>query len=192
MYCGQCGAWADEGFAFCPSCGAPLATKSAAEVPGSAGESGVRTAYAGFWLRLTACIIDLLILNAATLIIMVPLAPVFFGTRPPRPPLSGANIRPAAMLFIATIWTLWIVGTWLYFAFFESSSWQGTPGKRALGLFVTDMQGRRISFVRATGRFFGKFLSSLILLIGYFMVAFTKKKQGLHDMLADCLVLRRI
>jgi uncharacterized RDD family membrane protein YckC len=78
---------------------------------------------------------------------------------------------------------------WLYFALMECSKWQGTIGKRALGLKVVDLSGRRISFGRATGRYFGKFLSS-ILYIGYLMIFWTKKKQGLHDMMASTLVVR--
>lgn len=78
---------------------------------------------------------------------------------------------------------------WLYFALQESSKWQGTVGKRALGLKVVDLEGRRISFGRATGRYFGKFLSSL-LYIGYLMIFWTKKKQALHDMIASTLVVR--
>ena len=71
----------------------------------------------------------------------------------------------------------------------ESSSKQGTVGKMILNLRVVDMLGNRISFGRATGRFFGKILSGLILNIGYIMAAFTEKKQALHDMLAGCLVI---
>jgi len=78
---------------------------------------------------------------------------------------------------------------WLYFAFMESSKWQGTVGKRALSLKVVDLDGKRISFGRATGRYFGKFLSG-ILYIGYLMIFWTKKKQGLHDMMANTLVIR--
>lgn len=185
MYCHQCGAWMEDESPSCPSCGQP-------QTPSLAPEGEVRTAFAGFWLRLTAYAIDVLILCAATLVVMVPLAPLFFGTRPPQPPMPGQSLRPAAMMFVATVWALSIIGTWLYFALFESSAWQATPGKRALGLFVTDMQGRQISFGRATARFFGKILSSLVLLIGYVMIGFTEKKQGLHDMLADTLVLRRM
>ena len=77
-----------------------------------------------------------------------------------------------------------------YFVGFESSSWQATPGKRALGLIVTDTEGRRISPARAVGRYFGKILSGLILLIGYIMIAFTERKQGLHDFLAGTLVVK--
>jgi uncharacterized RDD family membrane protein YckC len=79
---------------------------------------------------------------------------------------------------------------WLYFSLLESSSWQGTVGKKVLGLRVTDMNGNRISFGRATGRYFGMILSSMICFIGFIMVAFTEKKQGLHDMLAGTLILK--
>jgi Tfp pilus assembly major pilin PilA/uncharacterized membrane protein YeaQ/YmgE (transglycosylase-associated protein family) len=80
---------------------------------------------------------------------------------------------------------------WLYFALMESSAGQGTIGKRVVGIVVTDLNGDRIGFGRATGRYFGKILSSIILLIGYLMAAFTQRKQGLHDMLASTLVLNR-
>ena len=62
--------------------------------------------------------------------------------------------------------------------------------KKALGLSVTDLSGNRIGFGRATGRYFAKILSGLILLIGFIMVAFTQRKQGLHDMLAGTLVYK--
>lgn len=81
---------------------------------------------------------------------------------------------------------------WLYYALFESSVWQATLGKKALGLEVTDMQGRRIGFGRASGRFFGKILSTIILFIGFFMIGFTERKQGLHDILAGTLVIRKV
>ncbi len=84
-----------------------------------------------------------------------------------------------------------IVGIWLYFALQESSEHQATLGKRALNIYVTDLQGRRISFGQATGRHFGKIISGFILGIGYMMAGFTEKKQGLHDIMASTLVKRR-
>jgi uncharacterized RDD family membrane protein YckC len=81
---------------------------------------------------------------------------------------------------------------WLYFALMESSTWQATLGKKALGLEVTDLEGKRIGFGRASGRFFGKILSVLILWIGFIMAGFTEKKQALHDMLAGTLVIRKL
>lgn len=80
---------------------------------------------------------------------------------------------------------------WLYFALMESSGRQATLGKMALGIVVTDLNGDKIGFGRATGRYFAKILSGLILFIGFIMVAFTQKKQGLHDMIAGTLVVKR-
>lgn len=83
-----------------------------------------------------------------------------------------------------------IIG-WLYYAGMESASRQATLGKSLLGMTVTDLRGQHISFLHATGRYFAKFLSALILMIGYIMAAFTERKQALHDKLADTLVLVR-
>ena len=70
----------------------------------------------------------------------------------------------------------------------ESSSTQATLGKMAMSIVVTDISGNRVSFGRATGRHFAKIISAIILYIGYLMIAFTEKKQGLHDIIADTLV----
>jgi uncharacterized RDD family membrane protein YckC len=80
--------------------------------------------------------------------------------------------------------------SWMYFALCESSSWQGTVGKKVLGLRVTDLNGQPITFAKATGRHFGKIISALILGIGFIMIAFTDQKQGLHDTMAGTLVLK--
>ncbi len=82
-----------------------------------------------------------------------------------------------------------IVAGWLYSSLLESSSWQATVGKKLIGLRVTDLNGYRISFGKATGRYFGKILSSMICLVGFIMVAFTEKQQALHDQLAGTLVV---
>lgn len=88
-------------------------------------------------------------------------------------------------------WLVTIVIAWLYFALMESSKLQATIGKMVVGAMVTDLEGNRISFGRATGRYFGKILSGIILLIGYIMAGFTEKKQALHDMLAGTLVWKK-
>jgi uncharacterized RDD family membrane protein YckC len=82
--------------------------------------------------------------------------------------------------------------SWIYYASLESSTWQATLGKKILGLKVTDLEGNRISFGRASGRFFGKILSGMILGIGFLMAGFTERKQALHDIVAGCLVLRQL
>jgi uncharacterized RDD family membrane protein YckC len=85
-----------------------------------------------------------------------------------------------------------IAMSWLYHAFMESSAWQGTIGKRALGIVVTDLNGAPVNFARATGRFFSRLVSVMIPLgIGYLLAGFTAQKQALHDLMSSCLVLRR-
>jgi uncharacterized RDD family membrane protein YckC len=149
------------------------------------------SAYAGFWLRLAAHIIDHFILGfvigglvSFTMLIMG----LGLGI------LDDMDDPASQMIFVSysvVIGLVSLVITWLYYAMMESSSYQGTLGKMALSLKVTDLEGNRISFTRATGRFFGKLLSSAIFSIGYLMIAFTEKKQGLHDILAGCLVLKK-
>ena len=89
---------------------------------------------------------------------------------------------------IATLISLLLLA--LYHPLLEASPMQGSLGKHFIGIFITDMEGRRIGFWRALLRNLAKVTSSFILGIGYLMVAFTKQKQGLHDIIAGCLVLK--
>ena len=84
-----------------------------------------------------------------------------------------------------------IAASLLYYTTFEASVWQATPGKRALRLYVADLNGQRVTFARAALRNLAKMISSLTFLVGYLIAGFTEKKQALHDILASCLVLRR-
>jgi uncharacterized RDD family membrane protein YckC len=142
--------------------------------------------YGGFWLRFVAYIIDAIILN----VVLSALASVMgMGIMMPwaiDPDLAMAYGMSSILGYIVVSQ----VGTWLYFALMEASGMQGTLGKKALGMMVTDLDGQRIGFGRATGRYFAKILSGLILGIGYFMVGWTQRKQGLHDMLAGTLVYK--
>ena len=94
-------------------------------------------------------------------------------------------------ILLILCWLLVFVGQWLYFAMLESGKSQATVGKRVLGLQVTDRQGVRVSFGRATGRFFAKLISALPFDIGFMMAGWTQRKQALHDMIADTLVVRK-
>lgn len=123
--------------------------------------------YAGFWLRFLAIFLDGIVLNVVSYII--------FGSK---------NTGTTAYYSIT------IIVLWLYYAIMESSPWQATLGKKTMGIKVTDLNGNRISFGRATGRYFAKFISTIILFIGYIMAGFTQKKQALHDMIAGTLVVR--
>jgi len=152
--------------------------------------------YAGFWWRFLAYIIDDLIMGFVNFIILIPVWAVLGFSIFRLSELSSLNDEMALgtiASFVGLISFTAIVSiviTWLYFALLESSSKQGTLGKMALGIKVTDLNGNRISFARATGRYFGKILSGMIFMIGYIMAGFTEKKQALHDMLASCLVMK--
>jgi len=146
--------------------------------------------YAGFWKRLLAFIIDSIILWIAGSIIGVVLG-VIMGTG-----MSGIETDVDGNIdidftYIAISNLITTLIGWLYYAIMESSSGQATLGKRVLGIIVTDGEGQRISFLRATGRHFAKIISWFILLIGFIMIAFTQKKQGLHDIIAGTLVVSK-
>lgn len=138
--------------------------------------------YGGFWIRFVAYIIDTIVL-----IIVGSILGIVFGVG-----AMGMNVDPVEPLG-AGYWAYNLASLLIgigYFAGMESSSWQATLGKKAVGLVVTDANGQRISLLRGIGRYFAKILSALILLIGFIMVAFTERKQGLHDMIASTLVLK--
>ena len=130
--------------------------------------------YAGFWVRLVAVVVD-------SLLVTVPAyAVAAVGWASAYNDAIGAGI----------VFIFYCLLVWLYFTLFESGGWQATPGKRLLGLRVTDLSGDRISFGRASGRYFSKILSFLVFFIGFIMAGLTDKKQGLHDKFAGTLVLR--
>ena len=216
MYCSKCGAAMADGSAFCSSCGqsfafavapprAPMVNATVAmpiaagatAIPVYAGYAAVpRVAYAGFWLRFLALLIDNVLLGLGFVLIVIPL--IFLtglrGVIDDIHPNEELNDVGMFMLFglIFLAATVSLILTWLYHALMESSVWQATLGKRALGLVVTDMAGQRVSFGRSTGRHFGKIITNLVpAFIGYIMAGFTERKQALHDMMAGCLVLRR-
>jgi uncharacterized RDD family membrane protein YckC len=174
----------------CPTCGERIARSPDNETiePASAANAQQRFPYAGFWLRALALGVDFVIFCVA-------LGPTVFepifrenhvgnsATDVVQFYTSGSRQATALLLLLHLI-------LWLYFAGFESSPWQATPGKKLFRLAVTGLNGQRITFARASGRYFGSLLSQFFL-IGYLMVGFMQRKQGLHDMLAGTLVLRK-
>ncbi len=144
--------------------------------------------YASFGRRLLALIIDGLILSFVDKIIGL-----IFG-------ISSENLFDRNnfdfSLFIYAFFKnnalyLFITYTvrWLYFCLLESGGRQASVGKMAMRIKVTDLYGQRISFLNATGRYFGKIISGAILLIGYFMMLWDDKNQTLHDRMAGTLVV---
>ena len=169
-------------FSVAPFAGAPLPPLQ------HYGQQPHQVMYAGFWPRFVAVIIDGMIMAAGSCFIAVCIGSVF-GAR------GGMRIGPSgtgSSLAVEVLFQLVkIIISWLYCSMMESGPWQATLGKKALGLVVTDLQGNRITFGRATGRHFAKIISAIILLIGYMMAGWTEKKQALHDMIAGTLVVKR-
>jgi uncharacterized RDD family membrane protein YckC len=208
FFCNKCGALNTVGAQFCRQCGAstspaagatstagtppppanpypPVAAyPGAPSYPAAAAFGGVR--YGGFWIRVVAAIIDAIVVR----VVAWPIGMLFglgglAGSLGGFPHGAGLHLLGGGVVAVVVIF-----GSWLYEAFMLSSTYQATLGKMIFGMKVTDLNGHRISFGRATGRHFGKWLSSMILGIGYIMVGFTDRKQGLHDMLAGTLVMR--
>lgn len=154
--------------------------------------------YAGFWKRAIAFLIDGIILSIPIAIFaflvmgsqFASLIAVFGNGAEPSPdalfPFVGTWL-----ISMAAIWIFNLVAIWLYHAFMESGSRQATFGKMALGIKVVGAHGERISFARATGRTFAKFISHLLLYFGDYMAGFTKHRQGLHDIMASTYVVNK-
>ncbi len=166
---------------------APADSVSAFPQPGT-----TETKYAGFWWRVLAALVDGLVIIAVTFVFYIIVIAVFMVIH--KTAGTDDQVTSPVQDFIHTYQPLFfvinIVFNWLYYAFQESSNGRATLGKKACGLVVTEMEGRRISFLRATGRFFAKYVSALPLGVGYMMVGWTKRKQGLHDMIASTLVIK--
>jgi len=171
----------------CPSCGEPL---DEYEETSRSRRGDYDFEYANFGQRFGAVVIDFIIVRiiqaifegVLTLLILGEVD--IFGQRP-------GPINDDDWLVIIIGGTFTILLYWLYMAGFESSAKQATPGKQICGIIVTDMEGNRISFLRATGRQAPEYLSLFTCFIGYFLAAFTDKEQALHDLIASTLVLRR-
>lgn len=157
--------------------------------------------YAGFWRRFAAYIIDGFIIAFIQQIMVIPFLAIFGLSFISSSGLDFEELEssdPAALGYLVaiigayfSIAILMIVLQWLYFSLMESSKYQGTLGKIALNIKVTNYQGERITFLRATGRYFGKILSGIIFMIGFIMAGITEKKQALHDMIAETLVVKK-
>jgi uncharacterized RDD family membrane protein YckC len=200
MFCPKCGKETDASGKFCQWCGADneaIAARAPVGAPeeDEGPEVGV---YAGLGRRFVAFIVDvILVLLIGSVVISFfslinGIKYLYYLT------ISGAHYSTLTETgtfdsvmgpILAAYGMLLIVVPWLYFAGFESSRSQGTPGKVLMHLVVTDMDGIKPTFARTTLRFFGKFISALIIFIGFIMIGFTKKHQGLHDKIAGCLVL---
>jgi uncharacterized RDD family membrane protein YckC len=198
MFCKRCGLRVEEGNRFCQACGEEVASSTPVAPVAANAPVTAPLPYAGFWIRFVAYLIDGLILGIPFGLVVIVL--IFFlggfgmmmRRNPVDPSAAAAMAVPVLLGFLFAM--IFFVGLqWLYFAAMESSERQATFGKAAMSVRVTDLEGRRLSFGHATGRFFAKIVSGLIPFgIGYIMAGFTAKKQALHDMIAGTLALRKL
>ena len=130
--------------------------------------------YASFWKRFAALLIDIGLFLLFSLILFVPYSLIL------RFIFHNSQIANQILNFV--------IG-WLYFALQESGKDKATFGKKAMNIEVTDLEGNRITFWQATGRYFGKYISTITLFIGYFLMLWSEKRQTLHDMIAGTVVV---
>lgn len=171
-----------------------------AEAPLPAGHAEAETAYAGFWIRVAAYLIDGMVLLLPCLLWFTA-AMNITGIDPELinneqflvDPLASVNSELFNQLarFELIAWAgFWVIEL-VYRAGLESSSWQATVGKRVFGLMVVDAGGNRLSLGRAALRHVGKLVSQIPFNFGFVVIALHSKKQGLHDILVRTFVIRR-
>lgn len=189
-YCLHCGVRPTNSDKFCQSCG--VETKSNQDLcvecgtllkkHTAAGAGDRNSKHAGFWLRFVAVTIDSIIIFVPILIITLI---VVFNQ------YSNSYYNGYSEPNTGWAYLLGFGVSVLYYAGLHSSKWQATIGKKMMGIKVVDMNGNRISFLRAFGRLLGTYVSGFILYIGYIMAGLTDKKQALHDMIASTLVVKK-
>lgn len=157
------------------------------------------TNYGSFGARFLALIIDVILLGVIQSVIIVPVLALIGINFASQVDTGGGEVSEEAALgmvstIMATMGSMMLISfaiSILYYSIMESSKAQGSIGKMALSLKVTDMDGNRISFGKAFLRSIGKQISGMIMLIGYLVALFTDKKQALHDLIASTLVLKK-
>jgi len=152
---------------------------------------------AGFWKRLAARLIDMLIISVLTIPIVIfymPKLEPFLLTY--QQALASADIEYAQRAFsaltsemVSVLSPIMLVVETLYFSLQEASRYQATLGKRVLGIKVVNRNGERVSLLQSVARTLAKYVSGFIFCIGYLMAAFTRRKQALHDLVTDSFVV---
>lgn len=154
--------------------------------------------YASFISRFVALLIDGIIIGCIQFVIVTPIIAAL-GLGIASQVDSGTDLSEEATVGLigaviaavgSAILIIYAISI-LYFAIMESSKTQASVGKMALGIKVTDMEGNRITFGKSLLRAIGRLISSAIMYIGYIMAAFTDKKQALHDIIANTLVVKK-
>ncbi len=139
--------------------------------------------YAGFWIRVLACVIDAVLIYVVIGVLAVIAAVMLGGVGAGRPPEETATTAGWVFILISLAITLF------YYIYFPSGRWQATPGKRICGIHIIRTSGKRVTRALALGRLLAYYISAVPLYVGFLIVAFTDEKKGLHDMVCDTRVV---
>ena len=183
IFCNVCGFNSASDAQFCQRCGAGLGPS----LPPTSFASVAAPHYGGFWIRVVASVLDFVLMFIAFIPVRI---------------LLGSMVTIAAMNALLPMHEFFVLRrairiavaiafNFIYRTAMESSRFQATFGKLAVGLKITDEHGNPISFSRAIGRYSAKWLSLLALGLGYAMAGFDGQKQALHDRIAGTLVMYR-
>ncbi len=146
--------------------------------------------YASLWERLLAAIVDIVSLTIITFFVFLCFIFIVGGGYY----IKGTGVLEGNGSNIVMLTYIWLIIStvigWLYYALLESSPVQATLGKKAMKIKVTDIDGDAIDFKRASLRYLGRCISHTTIGVLYIIVAFTRKRQGIHDLLADTVVLK--
>lgn len=184
MHCPSCYTRVGDDDRNCPKCGLSLSMWNAPSATPATPAAPVQDGffdYAGFWVRFSAAVVDGLIFMLGYFVIAFGLGMVL-GSQDMA--IDENDVTVQVLDQLASL----LLG-WLYYALQEAGPHQATFGKRVMGIRVTGLDGGRITFLRATGRYFAEILSALTLMIGYIIAGFTPRKQALHDYIAGTLVV---
>ena len=143
--------------------------------------TGITFRFAGFWLRAVAAAID-----GGVVLIAMWILGLAAGVNIAAFEQTEADLDKISVLWVASVFV-----SWSYYAVMESTVPQATVGKLFMGIYVTDLEGERVTFKNASVRYWVKYLSAAILFIGFLLAIITRHRQALHDMVAKCLVLKR-
>lgn len=135
--------------------------------------------YAGFWMRLLAYVVDVILVYILSFVAGFVLGVIFLAAGAD----SNSTVTQAVIFLVAVGIALF------YYIYFPSGAWQATPGKRICGIHIIREDGKRVTGPLALGRYLAYIISALPLGIGFIMVAFTDQKRGLHDMICGTRVV---
>ncbi|HHV28164.1 RDD family protein [Acetivibrio mesophilus] len=145
-------------------------------------QDNTKTIYAGFGARLSAYLIDSLLVGIALLVVRIPMFVAYL--------FGSSNFITKPVLFEFNIFDIVIYLLSILYYTLMTYYTGSTLGKKFLSLKVVSANGEKLTFINVLYReTIGKYLSGVVICIGYFMIAIDEQKRGLHDILCDTRVI---